>query len=372
MPTSTSRGSVDPAPDEVTSVSRCIDRRHRRHATCRWALRVAGLGGWFALVLAHIAAVHATDVVHLGGEGPRDGEVRLSGIVLDYTGEELRIDLGGGRVMRYPAQRVLRIERGRTAAEAHGDQAAAEHRYADARGAYETAMASEPRAWVQRQLLAKLVRTTDQAGHAEIAGRRFLELVAADPQTPDFACIPLAWLPAPAGRDLETVALAWLTVRDNPAARLLGASHLLNGRYAAAALAELRRLEVHHDVRIACLAQSQAWRTTFADATDNQLAHWAEAIDRYPLALRAGPYFVLGRAFAQRHEPERAALALLRVPLHYPEQAALAARALLEAGDALERLGQGREAATLYAELIEVYPHSEAAAGIRSRVRLDQ
>ena len=116
------------------------------------------------------------------------------------------------------------------------------------------------------------------------------------------------------------------------------------------------------------MAQAQIWRAQVTVADASQLAGWQQAIAQMPEAVRAGPYFLLGQAWARQGQSDKAALALLRVPLVYPENRALAARSLLEAGRCLADAGRRDEAAGLYREALEKYPETSAAADARTRL----
>jgi tetratricopeptide (TPR) repeat protein len=167
---------------------------------------------------------------------------------------------------------------------------------------------------------------------------------------------------------VEQTARQWLA-RQEPAAALLGASYLLTGSSQATALAKLRELAGSTDRRVAQMAAAQTWRTALAPADETQIDAWAAAIEQMPESLAAGPYFVLGRARAQRQQWPQAALALLRVAILYPGQRALAAQSLLDAGRVLERLDQPREAALLYREVIRDYAEeTRTAAEAQSRI----
>ena len=84
--------------------------------------------------------------------------------------------------------------------------------------------------------------------------------------------------------------------------------------------------------------------------------------------MAAGPNFVFGRGLAQQQQWEQAALAMMRVPILYPKQRSLSARALLEAGRALERLERTKQAVHLYRELIRDYPETKPVAEARGRM----
>jgi hypothetical protein len=205
------------------------------------------------------------------------------------------------------------------------------------------------------------------------AGEAFLVLARDDPETPYFDCIPLAWTPRPlAAAGLESSATQWIQ-RPEPAAILLGASHLLGGRAETAALARLRELTTTSDRRVAPLAMAQIWRAAVATAGDAEREKWEGATRQIPQELAAGPYYVLGRARAQQQQWQRAALAWMRVPILYPQHRTLAAQSLLEAGRSLERLDRQADALRLYRELLRDYPErTMAVAEARSRIETMQ
>jgi tetratricopeptide (TPR) repeat protein len=220
----------------------------------------------------------------------------------------------------------------------------------------------------RRQLIAKVVLCYQALGQAELAGETFLLLVRDDPTTAHFGCIPLAWLPEQASPALERSARAWLAREDLPAAVLLGASHLLSGPNRALALDRLGRLAAGTDRVVPLLAQAQIWRTQTATVDAAKLPHWEEVIARMPEAARAGPYYLLGQALARHGRWEDAALALLRAPILYPENRALAARSLVEAGRCLAQQGAPAEASRLFREVLEKYRDTRAAAEAQSRL----
>jgi hypothetical protein len=84
--------------------------------------------------------------------------------------------------------------------------------------------------------------------------------------------------------------------------------------------------------------------------------------------LRAGPMYLLGRAAALTSDSEQAAADWLWLPLVYHEDEHLAARACLEAADALDRLGRATEAETLHREVVERYGWSQFAAEARQKL----
>lgn len=321
----------------------------------------------FAVGLA--APASAQDTVDVASPGAARGRTRLAGQVIDYTGRQLVIELPGGRRQEVPGDRVLRVETQYGPQQMQADQLLEKGRFGEALPLYRAALDAEQRRWVRRLIMARMVwchQGLDQPGPACEA---FLLLVQSDPATPYFDCIPLAWAPTQPALALERAAATWLaqSEKDSPAAVLLGASHLLSTAQGPSALERLKGLAVNPDRRIAQLAYAQTWRAA-ANVDDAQLEAWRRLVEEMPEPLRAGPYYVLGRAWAQRQKWDEAALCLLRVPILYPQHRGLAARALLEAGHSLERLGQTERAAGLYREAVKSYAGSPSAAEGRSRL----
>ena len=182
-----------------------------------------------------------------------------------------------------------------TPTELAADELFVRREYTAALAKYEEAIRSEPRRWVQRKLVAQMIwclRNTDQYRRA---GELFLALSRDDPAMLYFTAIPLRWLPAQATADLEKKSRDWLAT-DVPVAVLLGASHLLSTSDRNDAVKRLQVLGTAKDPRIAALARALVWSGTFAAASSKQLNQWSDDIETFPDAVRAGPYFVLGRA----------------------------------------------------------------------------
>ncbi len=294
--------------------------------------------------------------------------VRRQGEVLEYTGRQLSLRLPGGRVEEIAADRVARVTPTPSAILQSADQLRRQGRFNDALVAYRQARQQESREWVRRQIMAHETDCYAEAGQIRYAGETFLNVVRSDPTTPYFASIPLAWAQARADVDLEQAAINWTRQTDMPVARLLGASWLLGSPQRAGALEILRHLTQDADRRVALLAESQTWRTEFVSASLEEVRRWEQHIELMPHSLRAGPYFIVGRALARHQQHEDAALAYLRVPVLYSERYALAASALLQAAAQLEQAGQPRQAVTLYGEIISRYPTSDEVAVARERL----
>src|SRR5690606_9580503 len=102
------------------------------------------------------------------------------------------------------------------------------------------------------------------------------------------------------------------------------------------------------------------------DVTDNELLSWEATIDGLPRELRAGPYYVLGRAALQRSEYDRAAAALLWLPGVHHENEVLTAHAAIDAASALQQVGRRGEARLVLEELTVKYSWSSLAGEART------
>ena len=308
------------------------------------------------------------DTVYIASSIDKRGNVKAEGRVIDFTGRTLEIELSSGQRKEFPADRVMRIETEYDPRQVEADSRFAKGEFDSALQLYGQARTGERRVWVQRQITAQIVWCYRALGRPEQAGGEFLALLLNDPNTLYFPSIPLAWTQAQPSPRLEESAQQWLQREDLPAAVLLGASHLMSTASRSAALARLKQLTTDADSRVAFLATAQTWRAATVTVNQQQLEAWQETIERMPESLRAGPYYVLGLAWAQKQQAEQAALAWLRIPILYPQHRLLAARSLLDAGRSMEKLDRPEQAARFYRELIERYPETDSAAEGRNRM----
>ncbi len=316
------------------------------------------------MVLVGSLPAPAEDTVVLRSGNGR--QTRLRGRVVDYDQQQLRLQLSNGPEQVIPAERVLRVETPYTAEQIQADQARDKAQHDAALVLYQKALALERRRWARRAIVREMIWCHRASGQVEQAGELFLLLARDRPSASDFACMPLAWSGWPPSASLERAARGWMARADLPAAALLGASHLLSTEPAAAA-ARLKRLAINVDGPVAQLAAAQLWRTEALTADAPRTAAWRRAIDRMPEPLRAGPYFVLGRALARQGQLDEAALVLLRAPILYPRQVPLSADALVEAARVLEKRKRPRQAARLYREVIRDHPSLPAASEARAQ-----
>ena len=320
-----------------------------------------------ALVLFPLPAF-ADDTVHFA---LTDGSTqRLTGEITEYTGQGLRLRRVGGREEKIDAARIIQVETTWSGAAMEAERLYAAGKADDALPLYRKAVEEESRRWARRELVAKLIRCYHQLNRVSEAVQLFQALYKDDPLTPHFHVIPLAWTVAEPSASLVDQAAGWLRDTTNPVTPLLGASWLLASGERAAASDTLRGLAASQDVRVACLADTQLWRVSWANVDPLELDRWQAKVEQMPGPLRAGPQLVLGQALAQAGRSDTAALTWMHLPILYPGQRQLAAQGLLEAARQLEQAERTSQAWTLYREIVSDY-HDTTAAALAAR-RLEQ
>jgi TolA-binding protein len=289
----------------------------------------------------------------------------LSCDIVDYTAEIIAVRIGSQTdVRRFPAEEVTAVEAVQTGPHREGVQKFREGDLAEAERRFAQALMEEPRDWVQREIRGWLVKCATRRGDLAEAGRYFLQVIESERAPREYPLIPLVWGAADGGTALRQQARQWLT-GESDVGRLLGASVLLlDPAYAEITRSELHRLSDAADPRVAALAEAQLWRlrVTATDVTIDELDGWERTIEALPRELRAGPYFVLGRACYQSSEYDRAAAAFLWLTTVYSENEPLTAQATVEAGRSLIRLGRTAEARVLFEEAARDFPGTAAAA----------
>jgi signal peptidase II len=306
-------------------------------------------------ILATASGAMAQDKVVLQRSN-MSSRLTIAGFVVDYTGTEVSIRTDAGEPARtFPSAEVIEIQTAYTEAHTQGLKLLAEGQVDEAIREFGVALNKESRTWVRREILAIIVQAAQRRSDYVLAGSRFLALVKSDPTTRHFRTIPLVWAPETISRDALAEARIWI---QGPveAARLIGASLLFDDAESGVeARGVLKKLASSTDSRIRSLAQMQAWRAEVFGGNPGKLqtAQWQRRIDELPEDLRAGPTYLLGRAYAMRHDYELAAATLLWLPLIDDHDFRLAARACLEAAAALEKIGQRAEARTLLQEVTE-------------------
>jgi tetratricopeptide (TPR) repeat protein len=336
----------------------------------RWGLAAGLLAFGLAAPLIHTPLAHAEDAVYQRTAAKGAGPAKWTGTITDYTGRELRIQMAStGKERVFPFDQVTRIETTYTPEQLGADKLLAAGKFELAQAQYVQALRVERRTWVRRQILANLVWCQRALGQWGLAARTFQTLVESDPQTFHFDCIPLVWAPVDITAAVERDATTFLDSQQSALDVLIGASLLVSTPNRERAVAKLGELTQHADQRIAWLAQAQLWRASAVTASPEQLANWDASLVKIPAGLGAGPAYVVGAEWARRKQTDKAALRLMQLPILYPRERQLAARALATTGQALERDGKAEEAVGLYREIVSNFAEvKEAVAEAQGRL----
>jgi hypothetical protein len=113
----------------------------------------------------------------------------------------------------------------------------------------------------------------------------------------------------------------------------------------------------------------QLWRIRLATqaVTEAERRRWEATTDDLPVSLQSGAHVLIGKAFWQQKDALRAAAEWMWLPLHYADQAGLAAWCQLRAAEALQSAGEQAAATGLVRELSQRFPETKAAARSRRR-----
>ncbi|MCX7422699.1 MAG: tetratricopeptide repeat protein [Planctomycetia bacterium] len=303
----------------------------------------------------------AQDQVVLQQEG-QSSKMVVPCQIVDYTGEKITVKIkSGGNQKTYPAEQVVEVRTSWLESHERGRRQLTDRRVDEAAKSFQEALVSEPRIWVRREILASLVRCALRQGDRVTAGTRFLMILESDRTTRHFGVIPLMWAPESVSSSAKSQARVWLT-HELDSARLLGASFLLeDNQLGESAQQELAALQRSGDERVRQLAQAQSWRMKLRslDVSDLELQRWDDRVQQMPTSLRAGPSYLLGRGWKMRREHDRAATALLWLPLMDDTDPRLTSRAGYEAAESLRRLGQTADARRVMQEIATRFPDTE-------------
>ena len=326
-------------------------------------------GAIITLLLAACASLEADDVVVVATGGDAQGQLRKTGKIIEYTGKELRLRRDNGREMTIPTSRVIDIETAITPEHLAADRFFDQRQFASADEYYRLALQKEQRTWMRRRVIAQRVWCSRNLDQIDRAGDMFLVVLQSDPSTQYFSAIPLNWRTVQPRKHVTERARAWLMDENVAASRLMGASWLWATDRKPQSWNVLRQLASESDVRIARVAVAQCWRASVVSSSKAELVKWQTALMTIPDDLRAGPYFIIGQALLRHRESEAAALASMHVPILYPRHRRLASECLLTAGRALEQIGAGNQAATVYREILAEHERSDAASIAKARIQ---
>lgn len=300
------------------------------------------------------------------------GSIVLNGTIVDFTLDHLHFRAANTQtVKRYPTTDVLQVETPRTAAHVRGLREFELYRSRDALRSFQAALQTEPRTWVRRDLIAMLVRCHTREKDLLNAGARFSELIRSQSRTRHYPLVPLVWSSIAVTPALKLRAMAWMS-DASPFIQIMGGSLLLDDpEQTQLARGVIEELLTCADRRVRELARFQSWRLRLQQDTpsDALMDSWTTRIKEALDPVKGGGYYVLGRGHWLRGEYDRAAVALLWVPLVYNGDHQLAARSCLEAADALVECGRKMEAAVLYREVIDRYRNTDFARDAQATLK---
>jgi hypothetical protein len=322
------------------------------------------------VIMSHVGFLDAQDQITV--RDPRTGKTsRFEARVMAWDASRL-VYSGNGRESSLPASRVVDVVYARTAAQSEADEQFQAGRFLQAWQAYENAIADEPREWVKVEIMARQLRCAAALGRQRDALRSFFAIQQATPRSRYFHLIPLAWDRSRPDAALAGLYRTWLDSQDELQRLLAGSWMLLVDE--SAATAALRPLSQSADARVAHLATAQLWRPRTVAADENEIQRWETAVSRMPEPLQAGPRFLVALARkppGQESDParfDRTVVALLQIPILFPEQYQLCGTALREATGMLAAAGREEEAAIVRSELRRDYAFSAAAISEGGRV----
>jgi len=290
----------------------------------------------------------------------RGKESSRKGQIVEYKGNALTLRSLSGRDTKIPSASIRRIEAEWLPDHQKADQFYEAGNYLQAVESYRAAFREEKRRWVQRRLLAKVVRCQTNTGREAEACKNFARLVSDDPDTVYFAAIPLTWQSKPTPPAVAQLVAPWLNDSSNPAKQLMSASWLMvTNQDAKRVLKELARNE---SVAVATLSLAQFWRTELVSLKEERIEFWKNHIVDMPPDLRAGSYYLLGLSYAKFDRWDDASLALLRLPTQFPDHVSLSVVALMKCGELMRKANRNEEAALCYQRLIELRVSDSVAA----------
>lgn len=291
------------------------------------------------------------------------------GDIVDFTGTELSLR-SGASVQRISADRIQQIETHYQQEHLQAQQLFANGETAEALKLLRQALDKEPRAWVDREILAMMMQAELRQQNLAGAISTFQLILTSDPATRHWGIAPLIWSSQLISDSVRGEMHRWL-VSDTPSQQLIAASILLiDPVLGEEAEQKLNSLTRNTQPIISAYAKSQLWRLEIASGKvyDVSLERWREQIQRLPKDLRPGPQYLYARGFEVTGDLRAAAAEALWLPMIYKNNEVLAARGLFDAAENLSRTGLNTEAENLYRELIVRYPWSRDAALARAKL----
>ncbi|MDO4583964.1 MAG: hypothetical protein Q4D62_07660 [Planctomycetia bacterium] len=288
------------------------------------------------------------DTVEIWNPASERGFQEISGEILEVNRDTLEIRVEKKK-RKYPYSKVRKILWEKSPQWLMGDEAFEKMEYANALECYRQELPREEKSWKQVALTVEMIRCLTRLGENPQALEMALQLLRREPLLTDehYAVLPFLWKPNIADTASEAVAIRWMKQNPQPNEILLCASYLLSSSRRNEMVAYLQSLSQEKEVRLASLAKAQLWRTEMVEMTVAKAQRWEEEMALIPEPLRGGSFFLLGEAWFQCGEWNRAALAYLRMFLLYPDTAYRLQDALPKTATALEKSGHPEESSLL-------------------------
>jgi len=299
--------------------------------------------------------VQAQDRIVLQHSG--SSRIPMSGYIEDYNGREIVFRIRASEpARRYPRTEIAEVTTEYTPHHEQARKLYAAGKIAESKRELTAALDDEDRPWVRREIIATQVKCALWNGDHGTAISRFLAIVESDPETFHFSVIPLCWAEEETPVSLRFDAREWIGPGTTPLLKLIGASWLLSVSDGSNEVEMvLKRLARESDVRIQRLAQMQLWRLKLKKSGQleaGEITHWERFVEELPIELRGGAHYIIGQAWQQRREYDRAARAYLWLPLVYDTDRWLSSHACFEAAESLSSAGDLTQAANLYSEVL--------------------
>ena len=307
-------------------------------------------------LLAFDFALPAQDSVHMI-RAPDGKAFEIEGEIVAFDRDTLTIRTVQQRSRVLPYASVTSVEFALIDSHQSGVERLGQGKWEIAIKSLGTALQRERRDWVRQRILRDLSLAYRFRGDFSRSAATALVLYRDFPRTNQQDALPLNWIPG----EQEGARLVNRWLESNRAAeQLLGASWSLSGPARRHAVEVLRHLSESSDRWIAQLATAQLWRTELATATKSKCERWTRLVDGMSPALRAGPLYVLGLAWAEVGDEDLAAMTLMQIPVLHPDAQRLSVEALMRTA----RFVGDDERVAVYREVVDRYafmPQAELA-----------
>ena len=284
----------------------------------------------------------------------------LSCVIEDIAGQKIVVRRSGSTVNVIRLQEVVSVHFRKSEEFNEGLKKLRERDWKTALTSLQTAVTTENRNWVRREINSHLAQAYRALGEFEGCLATVEKIVQDDPDTRHVVELPLVWderLPVK-----HRIQLAAADLKSpSEVRRLTAASALLrDSSQEAAVVAVLKDLEKSATGVFLELVRAQLWRLRLLhpeQLREAEVESWSQHVQELDRRTRSGPEFVIGRALLATHDYDNAATSLLWMPLLEPLDPPTTNASLQDAITALELSGRQSEADKLRLE----YPRTSEA-----------